>query len=61
MPVIIGCTKENNCKKLAFLKAKMLEQARAAGLLYFTLNLFWQIFVFDQPLEVFVRIVLWTN
>lgn len=23
---IIGCTKENNCKKLAFLKAKMREQ-----------------------------------
>ncbi|KAK1137704.1 hypothetical protein K0M31_002200 [Melipona bicolor] len=30
MPVIIGCTKENNCKRLAFLRAKMIEEARAA-------------------------------
>lgn len=39
MPVIIGCTKENNCKRLAFLRAKMIEQARAAGLLYLTVKL----------------------
>jgi len=30
---IIGCTKDNNCKKDAFLKARQLEAERIAGIL----------------------------
>lgn len=31
---IIGCTKENNCKRDAFLKARQLEAERTAGTAY---------------------------
>lgn len=35
MPIIIGCTKENNCKRDAFLKARQLDAERTGGLPYF--------------------------
>jgi len=34
---IIGCTKENNCKKDAFLKARQFQTEHTAGTVYFDL------------------------
>lgn len=37
---IIGCTKEDNCKRDAFLKAKRLEAERTAGIAPFRFGAF---------------------